>query len=328
MIVLGARCRAGPCPAARRPGPRDMRPRPHPGRPARGRRPARPRRRWLLEAGCELDVRRPYAGDALPDDLDGLRRPAGARRRDGRQRRRPALVADPDQGPDPRRGASDAADARHLPGPPARRHRAGRRVGRATRAASRSACSTSAGPHAAAADPLLAACQREPRRGVQWNYDVVDPLPTGADRAGGRPRTARCRPRASGRRPGACSCTPRSTRRSSAAWVTDDERTELADRGLDADGILADIEAARAELDEAWQPLAEAFARLVHQHAASSVGDEQAADRPGPPDPPRLRRGRGRPSATSPRSATPRSRWSPCWRAPRTRTRRSRSWSG
>src|SRR4051794_16300 len=24
---------------------------------------------WLVEAGCVLDVRRPYAGDALPDDL-------------------------------------------------------------------------------------------------------------------------------------------------------------------------------------------------------------------------------------------------------------------
>jgi len=26
---------------------------------------------WLVEAGCVLDVRRPYAGDALPDDLSG-----------------------------------------------------------------------------------------------------------------------------------------------------------------------------------------------------------------------------------------------------------------
>ena len=26
---------------------------------------------WLVEAGCSLDVRRPYAGDALPDDLSG-----------------------------------------------------------------------------------------------------------------------------------------------------------------------------------------------------------------------------------------------------------------
>ena len=29
---------------------------------------------WLTDAGCELDVRRPYAGDALPDlaSYDGL----------------------------------------------------------------------------------------------------------------------------------------------------------------------------------------------------------------------------------------------------------------
>ena len=26
---------------------------------------------WLTEAGAELDVRRPYAGDALPTDLTG-----------------------------------------------------------------------------------------------------------------------------------------------------------------------------------------------------------------------------------------------------------------
>ena len=26
---------------------------------------------WLVEAGCDLDVRRPYAGDALPEDLSG-----------------------------------------------------------------------------------------------------------------------------------------------------------------------------------------------------------------------------------------------------------------
>jgi GMP synthase (glutamine-hydrolysing) len=51
-----------------------------------------------------------------------------------------------------------------------------------------------------------------------------------------------------------------------APWVTDDERTALADRGHDVDGLLSDIEAARAELDEAWQPVAEGFARLVHQH--------------------------------------------------------------
>ena len=42
--------------------------------------------------------------------------------------------------------------------------------------------------------------------------------------------------------------------------------TSIRDGG--ADGILTDIEAARAELDESWQPLALAFARLVHQNAS------------------------------------------------------------
>ena len=30
--------------------------------------------RWLVEAGCLLDVRRPYTGEALPDDLDPVSR--------------------------------------------------------------------------------------------------------------------------------------------------------------------------------------------------------------------------------------------------------------
>ena len=46
-------------------------------------------------------------------------------------------------------------------------------------------------------------------------------------------------------------------------WVTDSERTELADRGLDADQLILDIKAARAELDQAWAPLAAGFADVA-----------------------------------------------------------------
>jgi GMP synthase (glutamine-hydrolysing) len=46
-------------------------------------------------------------------------------------------------------------------------------------------------------------------------------------------------------------------------WVTDSERTELADRGLDADRLLTDIKEAKEELDHAWAPLAAAFADVV-----------------------------------------------------------------
>ena len=85
----------------------------------------------------------------------------------------------PGQGAGPRRGRRRRPDARHLPGPPADRGGARRRGRRATRAASRSACSTSAGPPRR---PRPAVRRRwpPPRRGVQWNDDVVTGCPTGA----------------------------------------------------------------------------------------------------------------------------------------------------
>ena len=59
--------------------------------------------------------------------------------------------------------ASRAADARHLPGPPADRRRARRHASSATRAASRSACSTSAGP---TPRPTTRCWRRSPRPGA------------------------------------------------------------------------------------------------------------------------------------------------------------------
>ena len=47
---------------------------------------------WLAEAGVPLDVRRPYAGDRLPEDLTG-HADAGPGRVDGRLRRRAAPLA-------------------------------------------------------------------------------------------------------------------------------------------------------------------------------------------------------------------------------------------
>ena len=46
-------------------------------------------------------------------------------------------------------------------------------------------------------------------------------------------------------------------------WVTDSERGELADRGLDADALLGEIKEAREELDHAWAPLAAGFADVA-----------------------------------------------------------------
>ena len=224
--------------------------------------------RWLLEAGCQLDVRRPYADDALPDVLgehDGLLVLGGAMGANDDERH---AWLTPTK--DLIRCAGDAGlptlgiclghqlVATALGGESIRNPR-GQQIGL-----------LDVGFTAAAADdPLLGAVSAAPRRGVQWNYDVVDPLPPGAtllaQTSDGEVQAARFGPAMWG-----VQLHPEVDETIVGAWVTDDERTELADRGLDADRILTDIAAARSELDEAWQPLAEGFARLVHRHVVSS----------------------------------------------------------
>ena len=101
-----------------------------------------------------------------------------------------------------------------------------------------------------------------PRRGVQWNYDLVVEAPPGAvalattDR--GELQVARYAATAWG-----VQLHPEVDEAIVGTWVTDAERTELADRGLDADQLILDIKAARAELDQAWAPLAAGFADVA-----------------------------------------------------------------
>ena len=221
--------------------------------------------RWLLEAGCVLDVHRPYADEPLPEDLDGY---------DGLLVLGGAMGADDDDRHwwlTPTKDLIRVAADTELPtlgiclghqlaatalGGVSKRNPRGQQIGL-----------LDVGWTAdAAQDPLLALVSATPRRGVQWNYDVVDPLPPGttvlAATPDGEVQAARFGPAMWG-----VQLHPEVDETIVGAWVTDDERTELADRGLDADGILTDIEAARAELDEAWQPFTEAFARLVHQRS-------------------------------------------------------------
>lgn len=222
--------------------------------------------RWLLEAGCLLEVRRPYAGEALPEDLDGY---------DGLVVLGGAMGAHDDDHHwwlTPTKELICAAAAAGLPtwgiclghqlaavalGGVSKRNPRGQQIGLLE-----VGWTAEAGQ-----DPLLALARTAPRRGVQWNYDVVDPLPAGATVLAATPagevQAVRYGPAMWG-----VQLHPEVDQTIVAAWVTDDERTALAGRGLDADGVLAEIEAARAELDAAWRPVAEGFARLVHQHAA------------------------------------------------------------
>ena len=113
----------------------------------------------------------------------------------------------------------------------------------------------------AARDPLFGGLAT-PRRGVHWNYDlVVEPPPDAVVVAGtpqGELQVARYARRAWG-----VQLHPEVDEGVVGTWVTDAERIELGDRGLDADRLLAEIAEARPELDRAWAPLAAGFVEVA-----------------------------------------------------------------
>jgi GMP synthase (glutamine-hydrolysing) len=214
---------------------------------------------WLVEAGCELDVRHPYAGDALPttDGYAGLLILGGA------------MSANDDEllgwiGPTKELVRDAAADrlptlgiclghqlvAAALGGAVAPNPR-GRQIG----------VLEVGWTGAAAGDPLFGGLA-SPRRGVQWNEDVVTRLPPDAvllaETPYGEVQAARFGPAMWG-----VQHHPEVDEAIVASWVSDTERAELSERGLDADTLIEEIRAARTELDQAWAPLAAGFADVV-----------------------------------------------------------------
>jgi GMP synthase (glutamine-hydrolysing) len=214
---------------------------------------------WLTEAGATLEVRHPYAGDAVPT-LDGY---AGLLVMGG------AMSANDDEvldwiGPVKeliREAVSDgvptlgiclghqlmgtALGGRVTPNP----H--GQQVGL-----------IEVGWTEAASEDRLFAGLATPRRGVQWNYDLVVEPPADAvvlaRTEQGELQVARYARSAWG-----VQLHPEVDETIVGTWVTDSERVELADRGLDAELLLREIKEAREELDHAWAPLAAGFADVV-----------------------------------------------------------------
>ncbi len=211
---------------------------------------------WLAEAGVELDVRRPFSGDTLPSDLSehhGMVVMGGAM------------------------GAND--DAEHVwlavvkalyreaavAGRPALGICLGHQV--AAAALGGEVIVNPQGKQvgllpvgwtaAATADPLFGTVAT-PRRALQWNDDVVATLPDGAElmaaAPGGEVQAARFADTIWG-----VQWHPEVDRDIVARWVYDEGLPD----GRDAETELDALEAARAELDEAWRPLAQAFARLT-----------------------------------------------------------------
>lgn len=111
----------------------------------------------------------------------------------------------------------------------------------------------------AAADDLVGLLAGgPPRRGVHWNHDVVVVLPDDAVLLAatelGEVQAARFGPRAWG-----VQWHPEVDVPVLVAWAEGD-RADHLERGIDQRALLDEIDAARTELDTAWQPLA---ARLV-----------------------------------------------------------------
>lgn len=213
---------------------------------------------WLVEAGAELEVCRPWAGDELPDpaSYDGLLVLGGSMGAHD-DATVPWLA--------PLKDRIRAAVAGEVPllgiclghqlvaaalGGESRPNPAGQQVGL-----------FEVGWTGAAAEDDLVGPLATPRRGVQWNSDVVTGLPEGAVPLavlpGGELQVARF-----GRVAWGIQLHPEVDRPVLESWAAGD-RDDHLERGIDQEAVLAEIDASRAELDEAWRPLADRFAEIA-----------------------------------------------------------------
>ena len=217
---------------------------------------------WLAEAGCALHLCRPYAGDDVPalaayDGFLVLGGPMGA-------------DADAEHGwlPPVKDRVRDAVAA-GLPtlgiclghqliavalGGTVERNPRGQQLGL-----------LEVGWTDAAGQDGLVGPLASPRRGVQWNDDIVTRLPPEATllaaTAAGEVQAARFAPTVWG-----VQLHPEVDVEVLRPWAESDRGSHEA-RGIDQDALLRDIALARAELDDAWRPLAAGFAALVREHS-------------------------------------------------------------
>ena len=224
--------------------------------------------RWLTASGAELDVCRPYAGDALPDlaPYDALVVLGGSMGADddaevdwiGPAKR---MLVDAVRGGVPTLGIclghqllASALGGTVTANPP------GQQLGLIP-----------VGWTETAADDHLVGglADGAPRRGVHWNHDIVAVLPDGATllaaTPGGEVQAVRFGQRAWG-----VQWHPEVDVPVLVSWAEGD-RADHLEHGIDQQALLDEIDAARDELDSAWRPLAAAFTAI----AARSPGESR-----------------------------------------------------
>jgi GMP synthase (glutamine-hydrolysing) len=214
--------------------------------------------RWLEDAGCSVEVCRPYDGDALPalasyDALVVLGGSVGANDDAQAPWLTPLkqMVREAVAGSVPTLGIclGHQVVAVALGGTAARNPR-GQQVGLLEQGWLPDATD----------DPLLAGSAL-PRRGVQWNDDIVTDLPEGARLLAatpeGEPQVVRFAPTVWG-----VQSHPEVDVTVLASWA-DGDRDDHLEKGIDQAAVLAEIEAAADELEASWRPVLTRFAALT-----------------------------------------------------------------
>jgi GMP synthase-like glutamine amidotransferase len=214
--------------------------------------------RWLTEAGVELDVRRPYAGDQLPHDLtghDGLLVLGGEMscRDDELAPWLPAvrkLIRTAAKGATPTLGICLGHQLASLAlGGEVAVNPRGRTVGVLTVEPTSDL----------AQDSLFATTHGGPV--VQWNNDAVTRLPDGAVRLADNERgdllLARLAPTVWG-----VQGHPEADLHIVTGWAVMDSGTPAV-AGIDLTAALGAVDAAQPQVDSTWRPVAQAFAALL-----------------------------------------------------------------
>lgn len=224
---------------------------------------------WLGEAGAEVDVRRPYAGDVLPGDLAGH---SGMLVLGGEM----GAYDDADHAwlADVKRLASGAVhDATPVLGICLGLQLVAVALGGEVRRAPRGqqiGVLDVGWTAAAYDDPLLGAvAARGDAPAVQWNNDVVTRLPEGAvdlaHTGHGELQAARFAPSVWG-----VQWHPEAGEEIIRPWA-DNDRDDAVSRGIDVDAYVDDVAAAGNRLRATWRLLAEAFAALCREPAPAEV---------------------------------------------------------